>query len=160
MTNAEDRNLLLAAPFGTVRYLSTVSAENFAPKQPGDGKLRGTTLLLIEDDSDLRDLVSVIIEQEGGQIVLAHDGEDGLRRALATSYDAILLDLCLPLLDGFEVTRALRQAGRQEPVIAMTAAALNHEREQCYQTGFDDYLTKPFTRKTLVDAVVRSLAKH
>ena len=152
--------MLLAPPFESALFLSTVSAENCAPKQPGDGKLRGTTLLLVEDGGDLRGLVTVIIEQEGGQIALAHDGKDGLRQALATSYDAILLDLCLPLLDGFEVARAFRRAGRQEPVIAMTAASLSHEREQCFQTGFDDCLTKPFTRKTLVDAVVRSLARH
>jgi DNA-binding response OmpR family regulator len=150
----------MAAPFGSERFLSTVAAENRPPTQPGDGKLRGTSVLIVEDDDDIRDLVAVIIEQEGGQIALALDGQDGLRQALATPFDAILLDLYLPRLDGFEVARAFRAAGRHEPIIAMTAAALSQESERCFQTGFDDYMTKPFTRKSLVDAVVRCLARH
>ncbi len=106
-------------------------------------------LLLIDDDLGLSELLAQLLELEGFELTLAHDGQAGLDLALANSYDLILLDVMLPKLNGFEVLKALR-ANKQTPVLMLTARGDEIDRVVGLEIGADDYLPKPFNDRELV----------
>lgn len=100
-------------------------------------------MLLIEDDVDLCALMTDFFEQHGFRLESAHDGPTGLARAIEGGFDIILLDVMIPVLDGFEVLRALRQRSAT-PVIMLTARTQREDRISGLDLGADDYLPKPF----------------
>jgi two-component system response regulator CpxR len=100
-------------------------------------------MLLIEDDVDLCDLMGEFFRGHNFQLEAAHDGPSGLKRALAGGFDVILLDVMIPVLDGFEVLRALRRRSAT-PVIMLTARTEREDRIGGLDLGADDYLPKPF----------------
>ena len=102
-------------------------------------------LLLVEDNEDNRDMLLRRLERKGFQVVCAVDGATGCQMALTERPDLILMDMHLPVLDGWEVTRQLKAAAqtRSIPIIALTADAMNGDREKALQAGCDDYDTKP-----------------
>ena len=106
-------------------------------------------LLLIDDDLGLSDLLAQLLELEGFQLTLAHDGQSGLELALDKDYDLILLDVMLPKLNGFEVLKSLR-ANKQTPVLMLTARGDEIDRVVGLEIGADDYLPKPFNDRELV----------
>jgi|HigsolmetaAR202D_1030399.scaffolds.fasta_scaffold00497_26 DNA-binding response OmpR family regulator len=116
-------------------------------------------LLLIEDHHDIAANIAEFFEARGTQVDHEVDGETGLRRALAESYDAIVLDLMLPGLDGLTLCRQLRQAGRTRvPVLMLTAKDLIEDKIEGFEAGADDYLVKPFSLAELevrIKALVR-----
>src|SRR5262245_39464975 len=85
---------------------------------------------------------------EGSVVDVAHDGVDGLRSARAATYDLVLLDIVLPSMSGYDVCRAMRQAGVWTPVLMVTAK--DGEQVDAFDRGADDYLTKPFSFPVLV----------
>lgn len=101
-------------------------------------------ILIIEDERRLAGTLADMAGEEGYQADMAHDGEKGLDSALTGVYDAIVLDVMLPRLDGFEVLRRLRAAGVQTPVMMLTARAELGDRVHGLDLGADYYLTKPF----------------
>jgi two-component system, cell cycle response regulator DivK len=103
------------------------------------------TILLIEDNELNRDMLSRRLERRGYRVVLAVDGEAGVEAAAAELPDLVLMDMSLPVLDGWEATRRLKSgaATRDIPVIALTAHAMTSDRERALQAGCDDYDTKP-----------------
>lgn len=108
------------------------------------------TILLVEDNEMNRDMLSRRLERKGFQVMIAVDGEQGVSMAQATAPDLILMDMSLPVLDGWSATRQLKthQTTQSIPVIALTAHAMAGDREKCMEAGCDDYDTKPveFTR--------------
>lgn len=100
-------------------------------------------VLLVEDDADLRDTLADSLREQGYAIDTAPDGEDGLYRALQSDYDAIVLDVMLPRLDGWTVLRRLRDK-KPTPVLLLTARRALQDRVQGLDLGADDYLVKPF----------------
>ncbi|HEY3329038.1 MAG TPA: response regulator [Capsulimonadaceae bacterium] len=102
-------------------------------------------ILLVEDNETNRDMLSRRLIKRGYDVVLAVDGESGLELASAESPDLILMDMSLPVLDGWEATRRLKlsAATRPIPVIALTAHAMSSDREKALEAGCDDYDTKP-----------------
>jgi CheY-like chemotaxis protein len=102
-------------------------------------------ILLVEDNEMNRDMLSRRLHRKGYSVVAAHDGEQGLLLARSEMPDLILMDISLPLMDGLEVTRALKsdQATRHIPIIALTAHALVTDRDKAFEAGCDDYDTKP-----------------
>lgn len=100
-------------------------------------------VLLVEDDADLRDTVADSLREQGYAIDTAADGEEGLYRALQADYDAIVLDIMLPRLDGWTVLRRLREK-KSVPVLLLTARRALQDRVQGLDLGADDYLVKPF----------------
>ena len=117
-------------------------------------------LLLIEDHQDIAANISEYFE--GRAVVVDHevDGERGLQRALDESYDAIVLDLMLPSLDGLSLCRRLRQAGRTRvPVLMLTAKDLLEDKIEGFEAGADDYLVKPFSLAEL-DARLKALVRR
>jgi len=102
-------------------------------------------ILLVEDNEMNRDMLARRLERRGYQVVIATDGDQGVRLAQAEAPDLILMDMSLPVLDGWEATRRLRAmpATQAIPIIALTAHAMAGDREKALEAGCDDYDTKP-----------------
>jgi two-component system response regulator MprA len=107
-------------------------------------------VLLVEDDPSVRGAVERALRHAGHTPALAADGVRGLEQATAVPYDAVILDLGLPGLDGLEVCRRLRSAGNHVPVLMLTARAAVAERVSGLDAGADDYLVKPFALDELL----------
>jgi two-component system, cell cycle response regulator DivK len=102
-------------------------------------------ILLVEDNEMNRDMLSRRLERRGYEIVVAVDGGEGLELARTAAPDLILMDMSLPVLDGWEATRRLKAAPETHkiPVIALTAHAMRGDQEKALEAGCDDYDTKP-----------------
>ena len=125
--------------------------------------LSGRTLLVVEDNKDIRELTSEILRGVGGQTLLAQNGSEALEQVLKERIDLILMDCKMPLMDGYETTEELRRLEGVKsctPVVALTAYALGEERERCFAAGMNDYLTKPFSRAQLLEVVARNLSQE
>lgn len=116
---------------------------------------RGRTVLLVEDDRLVRELVSEVLEAGGWHVVTAADGATGIRAAGLHRPDVVLMDLSLPLVDGFEAARRLRKDPRTRhiPLVALTAHAMAGDRERVLGGGYDRYFTKPVDFEALLPAL-------
>jgi two-component system, cell cycle response regulator DivK len=112
-------------------------------------------LLLVEDNEMNRDMLSRRLQRKGFQVVMAVDGEDGIKKALSEAPDLILMDMSLPLLDGWEATRRLKASPETSaiPVLALTAHAISGGRERAMDAGCDDYDTKPVEFSRLLEKI-------
>jgi CheY-like chemotaxis protein len=112
-------------------------------------------ILLVEDNEMNRDMLSRRLERKGHQILIAVDGEQGVAVARAESPDLILMDMSLPVLDGWEATRRLKTMSetRMIPIIALTAHAMAGDREKCIAVGCNDYHTKPVEFSRLLEKI-------
>jgi two-component system response regulator CpxR len=122
-----------------------------------DASTLSTRILLVDDDLKLCRLVSRYLEPLGYTVSLAHNGEDGLHAALAGNFDAVILDVMMPKLDGFEVLKRLR-AKSSVPVLMLTGLGEEADRIVGLEIGADDYLPKTFSTRELLDrlrAVIR-----
>ena len=116
-------------------------------------------LLVVEDEVKMAGLLKRALEEEGYAVDVAGRGEDALWFGTENPYDAIVLDVMLPDLDGFEVSRRLREAGRWSPVLMLTARDAVADRVAGLDAGADDYLTKPFSFAELL-ARLRALVRR
>ncbi len=113
------------------------------------------TILLVEDNEMNRDMLSRRLERKGYDVVLAVDGQSGVEMAQSHAPDLVLMDMSLPVLDGWEATRRLKadDATKQIPVIALTAHAMSSDREKALEAGCDDYDTKPVELPRLLEKI-------
>lgn len=118
-----------------------------------------TKILLVEDNELNRDMLSRRLERRGFALVLAGDGAEALERARAERPDLVLMDLSLPVLDGWEATRRLKAAPDTAgiPVIGLTAHAMATDRDKCLEAGCDEYDTKPVELPRLLGKIERLL---
>ena len=114
-----------------------------------------TTILIVEDNEMNRDMLSRRLQRRGFDVVMAVDGEQGVAMARAEAPDLILMDMSLPVLDGWEATRRLKADPdvRGIPVIALTAHAMSGDREKAVEAGCDDYDTKPIDFPRLLEKI-------
>ena len=107
--------------------------------------MTGTRILLVEDNEMNRDMLSRRLQRRGFDVVIAVDGQEGVEMARSETPELILLDMSLPILDGWEVAKALKSDDRTAaiPIIALTAHAMADDREKALSAGCDDYDTKP-----------------
>lgn len=120
----------------------------------------GARVLVVEDQSLNRDVAEGMLKALGLEVDTAHDGRHALEMLACGSYDVVLMDCRMPVMDGFSATAELRRregTGRRIPVIALTADTTSVAREACLTAGMDDYLGKPFSRATLRAALARWL---
>jgi len=112
-------------------------------------------ILLVEDNELNRDMLSRRLERKGYEIVMATDGEQGVELAGKVTPDLILMDMSLPLTDGWEATRRLKAnpATRQIPVIGLSAHAMAGDRDKAFEAGCDDYETKPVDLPRLLSKI-------
>ena len=110
-------------------------------------------ILLVEDNEMNRDMLSRRLERKGFEVVLAVDGQAGVEMASTTSPDLILMDLSLPVIDGWEATRQIKAdpATKSIPVIALTAHAMKEDEQKAREAGCDDYDTKPVNLNRLLE---------
>jgi two-component system, cell cycle response regulator DivK len=112
-------------------------------------------LLLVEDNEESRDGLSRHLRRKGFEVAVAVDGQQGIEAARAAAPDLILMDMSLPVLDGWEATRQLKADARTRhiPVIALTAHAMAGDREKAMQAGCDEYDTKPIESARLLGKI-------
>ena len=112
-------------------------------------------ILLVEDNEMNRDMLSRRLIRKGFEVVLAVDGQSGVEMAQTQLPDLVLMDMSLPVLDGWEATRRLKadDTTRQIPVIALTAHAMSSDREKALEAGCDDYDTKPVELSRLLEKI-------
>ena len=118
-------------------------------------------ILLVEDNEMNRDMLSRRLERRGYQVVIAVDGAEGVRMAQAEAPALILMDMSLPVLDGWEATRQIKAAPATGgiPIIALTAHAMSGDREKAIEAGCDDHHAKPFELPRLlaqIDALLKN----
>jgi CheY-like chemotaxis protein len=118
-------------------------------------------ILLVEDNEMNRDMLSRRLQRRGFEVECAVDGQAGVDAARRTLPDLILMDMSLPVMDGWTATRELKQAEetRGIPVIALTAHAMSGDREKALEAGCDDYDTKPIELPRLLEKIDALLAK-
>ena len=112
-------------------------------------------ILLVEDNEMNRDMLSRRLERKGFEVVIAIDGQAGVDMASSTNPNIILMDLSLPIIDGWEATRRIKAdpATQSIPVIALTAHAMAGDEQKALQAGCDDYDTKPIDLKRLLGKI-------
>ena len=123
---------------------------------------RATRVLLAEDHPINQKLAVLMLERRGFSVAVAGDGRQALETLAREDFDLVLMDVHMPVLDGLEATRQLRAGGSgardaRIPVIAMTANAMQGDRERCLQSGMDDFVSKPVKEADLLAAIQRTL---
>jgi two-component system response regulator MprA len=116
-------------------------------------------ILVVEDEAAMAESLRQGLEEANHSVTLARDGLEGLHAAETTSFDAIVLDVMMPRIDGMEVTRRLRANGRQTPILLLTARDASSDIVKGLDAGADDYLTKPFSLKVLL-ARLRAISRR
>ncbi len=122
------------------------------PEKPYIGSL-SLKILLVEDSLDNQVLISRHLKNAGAIVETASSGKDALKKAEEKSFDLILMDLQMPVMDGYEVAKRLRENGYSKPIIALTAHAMREDRIRCLANGFNDHLSKPIDRDSLLRAI-------
>ena len=117
-------------------------------------------ILLVEDNEMNRDMLSRRLIRKGYEVVMAEDGEQGVDMASSEGPDLILMDMSLPVIDGWEATRKIKASPETSviPIIALTAHAMASDREKALAAGCDDYDTKPIELDRLLEKIERLLA--
>jgi signal transduction histidine kinase/CheY-like chemotaxis protein len=131
-----------------------------APKGAGESGIGGVRVLLVEDNPINQEVARAMLMAAGALVEVAGDGAQAIAALANAEFDAVLMDVQMPVMDGLEATRRLRGDPRHAhlPIIAMTANALADDREVCLAAGMTDYITKPISMQTMVQAMSRHLA--
>lgn len=116
-------------------------------------------VLIVEDEKAIVDIISYNLKREGYDVIEAYDGENGLQMALGDDVDLVLLDVMLPLINGFDVLQKIREKSNV-PVIVVTAREEEHDKIMGLESGADDYITKPFSVKELLARIKANIRRH
>lgn len=119
-----------------------------------------TKILIVEDNEMNRDMLSRRLARKGYEVIMAEDGERGVVTAAKDGPDVILMDMSLPVIDGWEATRRIKASVDLQgiPIIALTAHAMDSDRDRALAAGCDDYDTKPIELPRLIEKIERLLA--
>ena len=117
--------------------------------------LRGIRILVAEDSLDNQVLLLQYLGIAGASVEIAENGQVAVEKAKHNDFDIILMDVMMPICDGYEATRELRSKGYHKPILALTANALRGERAKSLDFGCNDHLNKPVNRKLLIETIGR-----
>lgn len=144
------------------RFVIGIASVN--PNQNGiqqDGsqiRLEGVRILLVDDSADNQRLFERILVASGATVDVAENGVVAIARQQVMSYDVIIMDIRMPMMDGYEATRRIRTAGFMGPVLALTAHANPGEEERCREAGCSGFFTKPINKAGLLSAVAQAVS--
>lgn len=116
-------------------------------------------ILFAEDETDLREVVSAYLEYQGYTVIAVCNGQEAVKKAKTDAFDAVVLDIMMPVMDGITAMRRIREAGNLSPAIFLTAKSQVSDRVEGLDAGADDYLTKPFAMEEL-SARLRALERR
>lgn len=122
-------------------------------------RLDGVKILLVDDSQDNQKLFQRILVSAGGMVEIAENGEVAVRMQKLGEYDVIIMDIRMPILDGYEATRRIRNHGFSGPVLALTAHATPGEEKRCRDAGCSAFFLKPIDRMTLLKAVGKAAGR-
>jgi len=152
------RVTLATGPLDGIRMLESPPSEAL---HPGDGistatvaDISGARLLLVEDGVSNRELLSLVLREAGADVTCAENGLAGVKAAMQSHYDLILMDMQMPVMDGYTATQRLRELHCAVPIIALTAHAMRSDRDKCLAAGCSGYLTKPID----IDKLIRTVS--
>lgn len=149
-----------AFPVSRVAPLQLTESSEKQAQSKGASRLAGIQVLLAEDSADNQLLVKRMLQKEGAKVEIAGNGRDAVQRALSGHYDVVLMDIQMPLMDGYDATRELRRQGYRGAIVALTAHAMSDERMKSIEAGCDDHLTKPLSTPRLLSTVEKHLLKN
>jgi signal transduction histidine kinase/DNA-binding NarL/FixJ family response regulator len=158
-TGPVDQASMLLVPVSAI-MLDTHS--DVPPPLTHNQQLSGMRILLVEDGPDNQRLISHLLKKVGAEVIVCDDGELGVDAALAAcaqhrAFHVILMDMQMPVLDGYAATRRLRKQGYTGPIIALTAHAMSSDRQKCIDAGCNDYASKPINRDELFKIIRRNV---
>jgi len=140
------KQILINLIHNTPNMTDKIMNEN---KENIENKLSGK-ILLAEDNIDNQRLLQLYISRIGANLTIVANGEEAIKEAQKQHFDLILMDKQMPVMDGMEAVKLLRQAGYKKPIVALTANALQQDRDECMQAGCDDFLPKPINKKKFI----------
>ena len=146
--SVESREDLLPALNQELNLQTTTAQKDLAPNL-----LNGIRVLLVEDSADNQQLIWRYLTKYGATVEIADNGDEGVKKAMSSEHDVVLMDLQMPVMDGYTATGQLRSRGYQTPIIALTAHAMADVRKKCQDVGCTDHLPKPINSRDLVEAV-------
>ena len=117
-------------------------------------------ILVVDDGKPNRQLISLILGKAGCEVHEAENGKIGVEKALEFEYAAVLMDIQMPIMDGFKATQLLRDEGYQRPIIALTANAMREDEERCIESGFSDFIPKPVDIDQLIETLSKWMPKQ
>ncbi len=147
------KNIPMIVPAETEQESADLVAESAV------ASLAGMKVLLAEDGDDNRRLIKAILEMAGAEVQCAENGRQAVEMAEAGDFGAILMDINMPVMDGYEATRLLRSRGYTGPILALTANAMSGDNQRCREAGCDEYLPKPIDRAQLIETIARCAGK-
>ncbi len=164
-TGSLDGVTMIADPLSAIATLDTTTVLASADPPALES---GCRILLAEDGPDNQRLIASFLKKAGAEVNIQENGKLAAGVALAALYrrgsgdpeqpfDVILMDIQMPVMDGYEATRLLRQKGYEGPIIALTAHAMASDRQKCLDAGCDDFVTKPVDRKNLIETIRQHL---
>lgn len=115
--------------------------------------LKDVRVLIVEDSADNQALMEILLKRKGAEIEFANNGIEGYQKAMSSDYDVVLMDIQMPVQDGYITVQKLREQKYQRPIIALTAHAMADEKEKCLKIGCNDYLSKPINQKQLIEKI-------
>ncbi len=116
-------------------------------------------ILVVEDNPNTQKLACAILKRHGYMSTVAADGEKAVKALLEEDYDLVLMDMQMPVLDGYQATKKIRAFNTDVPIVAVTAHALSNDRHKCLKAGCDDYIAKPFDQESLMAIIKNNLDK-
>ena len=122
-------------------------------------RLNGIRILVVDDSPDNQLLMEHLLTKHHARIAFASDGKEAVEKALHESFDIILMDIQMPVMDGYTATQKLREMGYRKPVIALTAHAMNEVRQQCLDVGCTDWASKPIDAENLLAKIIHHLQR-
>ncbi|MCE5266518.1 MAG: response regulator [Planctomycetaceae bacterium] len=151
---------LSTGPLDNVTILAAPSADGMRTvrrqAQKGTPSLTGIRVLLVEDGNSNRKLISLVLRDSGAEVTTAENGQIGVDLALGNPFDIILMDMQMPVMDGYAAASLLRQRGLTVPIIALTAHAMKGDRQKCEAAGCSGYVTKPVDADLLIHTIART----
>lgn len=122
-------------------------------------EIKAKKILIIEDEASISDIIKFNLKKEGYEVDTAYDGQDGLNKALGSNPDLVLLDVMLPLMDGFQVCKKIRESSNV-PILMLTAKEEEVDKVLGLELGADDYITKPFGMRELIARIKANIRRN